>query len=224
MQRKAAFAVDEHYHIYNRGTDKRKIYQGPKDYQRFLVLLHLANNTETVHISNQLYQGRSLMELLTIKPLERLVAIGAYCLMPNHFHLLVREKTDNGITTFMKKLLTGYSMYFNKKYDRTGNLFQGCFKAEHVAADDYLKYLFAYIHLNPIKLIEPGWRDGGLKNKKRAEQFLANYAWSSFTEHCTDQGRPEAVLLERAGFPQYFQTAQDSLEELRLWLSIKDGP
>ena len=91
--------------------------------------------------------------------------------MPNHFHILVKEKIENGISKFMGKLTTGYSMYFNKRYDRTGSLFQGVFKSVHADSDEYLKYLFAYIHLNPIKLINPEWKENGIKDKNRANAF-----------------------------------------------------
>ena len=84
---------------------------------------------------------------------ETLVDIGIYCLVPNHFHLLIKEKTENGISEFVKKVATGYSMYFNKKYERTGSLFEGPFKAKRIDTDEYLKYIFSYIHLNRKQII-----------------------------------------------------------------------
>jgi len=75
--------------------------------------------------------------------------------MPNHYHILASAKADGGLTKFMQKLATGYSMYFNKKYDRTGTLFEGRFKAKHADSDEYLKYLFSYIHLNPVDRTRP---------------------------------------------------------------------
>src|SRR5690606_36166474 len=95
---------------------------------------------------------------------KTLVEIGAYCLMPNHFHILLKSKEDDGISKFMNKLGTSYSMYFNRRYERTGILFQGRYKAKHVESDEYLKYLFSYSHLNPIKIIDPSWKDRGLKD------------------------------------------------------------
>src|SRR5674476_643636 len=153
MRRKFQFSIGEYYHIYNRGTDKRSIFLESNDYNRFVLILHLCNNKNPVDISNLIREGLSFTELMNIEVEERLVDIGTYCLMPNHFHLLLREQQENGISLFMKKLLTAYSMYFNKKHNRTGGLFEGPFLARHADTDEYLKYLFSYIHLNPIKII-----------------------------------------------------------------------
>ena len=225
MRRQSDFAIDEYYHLYNRGTEKRDIFLKESDYERFLVLLHLANNTEVVHISNLTYQGRSLMKLLEIQVPERLVSLGAYCLMPNHFHLLVKEKMENGISLFMKKLLTGYSMFFNKKYERSGNLFQGRFRNQHADTDQYLKYLSAYIHLNPLKMMRTNWRNEisrSVLDMGKAIDFLGNYRYSSYAEHCTKQERPQAVLLDKSAFPEYFGTKQEALSDLSDF--IKVGP
>lgn len=114
---------------------------------------------------------------------EKLVNIGAYCLMPNHFHILVHEKSEGGISKFMLKLSTAYSMYFNKLNDRSGALFQGPFKAKHADNDEYLKYLFAYIHLNPLKIIDPNWRNYGAIDRSKAESYVKNYPYSSFGDY-----------------------------------------
>lgn len=228
MQRNLSFAVDEYYHIYNRGTEKREIFLEPRDYERFLVLLHLTNNTETIHISNLLgeqnQRGRSLMGLLKIQVPERLVSLGVYCLMPNHFHLLVRERVENGVSLFTKKLLTGYSMFFNKKYERNGTLFQGRFKSRHADSDRYLNYLFAYIHLNPLKLNFPEWKtkiSRSVLDKKM--EFLKKYPYSSFAEFTTNQERPQRIILDKAAFPDYFATKQDASDQLVSWLTELDS-
>ena len=141
--------------------------------------------------------------------------------MPNHFHLLVREKIENGISLFMKKLLTGYSMYFNKKYERTGALFEGRFKAQHADNDEYLKYLFAYIHLNPVKLIEPKWRETGIQNRPDAENYLKQYTYSSYPEYIK-QNRPFKKLLTTETFPNYFEDELSFQEMIKDWLTFKD--
>jgi len=151
MSRILPFSTGEYYHIYNRGTEKRDIFLDKADYLRFIVLLYISNNIEAVHISNLREQGKFLRDIINLERKETLVDIGTYCLMPNHFHLLIKEKRAGGISEFMKKISTGYSMYFNKRYERTGRLFEGTFKSVHADSDEYLKYLFAYIHLNPIK-------------------------------------------------------------------------
>lgn len=221
MARKFIFSLDEYYHLYNRGTEKRDIFMDDTDFLRFAVLLHIVNNTESVHVSNLLYPGRSLVELFTEPTIERLVDIGAYCQMPNHFHLLVRERREDGISLFMQKLLTAQTMYFNTKYDRTGTLFQGKFKARHVDSDPYLKYLFSYIHLNPVKLIDPRWKESGrARDLEMVKKFLRDYRHSSFLDYCANISRPQSIILNRGAFPEYFSTNVEHLNELYDWLAI----
>ena len=213
------FSIGEYYHIYNRGTEKRDIFLDKADYLRFIVLLYISNNTDIVHISNLINQGESLMKILNIDKQDTLVDIGAYCLMPNHFHILVKEKIENGISKFMGKLTTGYSMYFNKRYDRTGSLFQGVFKSVHADSDEYLKYLFAYIHLNPIKLINPEWKENGIKDKNRANAFLGKYSYSTYFDYSNNGNRTEARIINKNAFPEYFSSKKDFDDFINDWLS-----
>lgn len=221
MERKIVFSVGEYYHIYNRGTEKRDIFLDKADYLRFIVLLYISNNIDVVHISNLINQGESLMKILSTDKKDSLVDIGAYCLMPNHFHLLIKEKTENGISKFMGKLATGYSMYFNKRYDRTGALFQGVFKSVHADNDEYLKYLFAYIHLNPIKLIDPEWKENGIKDKNAASSFLKGYSYSSYLDYSEGDNRLEKKIINKKAFPEYFSDRKDFEYFISDWLSYK---
>ena len=150
-----------------------------------------------------------------------LVDIGAYCLMPNHFHLLVREKNEGGIQKFMLKLLTAYSMYFNKKNERSGSLFENRFRALHVDDDDYLRYLLAYIHLNPIKLIDPHWKENGIRNTREAKQYLAGYQHSSYLDY-TEGERYERAILNPEAFPKYFQTPNEFKDMVAWWLEFTE--
>lgn len=203
MSRNIHMAVDEYYHLYNRGTDKRIIFLDEKDYLRFQTLLYVCNNIETIHISN--FQDVPIEKLFSFSREDTLVNIGAYCLMPNHFHLLVKEKIEGGISLFMQKLSTAYTMYFNKKYDRTGSLFQGKFKAKHLDSENYLKYQFSYIHLNPISIIEHDWKDKKVINIKKAKDFLGTYKYSSYFEYLNKE-RFQKAILDRNSFPDYFST------------------
>lgn len=216
MERKFTFAVGEYYHIYNRGVDKRNIFTTSDDYIRFHKMLHVANGTKPV--SYKLIRG---LPLDKIDKGENFVAIGAYCVMPNHFHILAKEIVEGGMSTFMAKLSTGYSMYFNKKYDRTGSLFQGTFKATHVDNDEYLKYLFAYIHLNPVKLIESTWKETGIQDKKKAAKYLADYKHSSYADYM-GQDREEKLILTKKEFPEYFTDSKDFSEYISDWLNYAD--
>ncbi len=222
MRRNFAFSVDEFYHIYNRGTDKRVIFTDINDHNRFVLLLRLCNSATQVDISHKLREGLSFTELMTIDVSDRLVDIGAYCLMPNHFHLIVRENQEGGISRFMKKLLTAYSMYFNKKHKRTGGLFEGPFKAKHADTDEYLKYLFAYIHLNPVKIIDPEWKENGITDRGKAKEYLSEYGFSSYLDYMSDTKREEGVILSKQAFPEYFTDIKEFDEFINEWMDYQN--
>lgn len=108
-------------------------------------------------------------------------------------------------------------MYFNKKYKRTGKLFEGTFKSVHLSEDTQLKYLFSYIHLNPVKLIDPKWRDMGIKDYKKALSFLDTYSWSSYHDY-RERSRPEDKIISKKDFPDYFENQRMFNEEILEWL------
>ena len=219
MNRKVVFAPGEYYHLYNRGVDKRIIFTEKVDYQRFLALLYLCNTTESIRTPKDF--RAEYKDVFTTPRKEMLVDICAYCLMPNHFHLLIKEKSANGISLFMQKLTTAYTMYFNARHERSGALFQGVFKSQHALDDRYLKYLISYVHLNPVKLVESGWKAEGLKNKKRAEEFLENYEYSSYRDFNGLQ-RFENSIVSRGILPEYFDTPLSFKESMREWLAFNE--
>ncbi len=214
--RNIIFSEGEFYHIYSRGIEKRKIFLSDKDYKRFVYLLYTANSTEPVHLSN--YQGISLIDIPKGEPI---VDIIAWCTMPNHFHLILKERTENGISIFMKKLLTGYSMYFNVKEERKGKLFEGKFQAKHLDYDQYLKYEFTYVHLNPISLVDSGWKQKDIEDERKCKDFLDHYKYSSYLDY-SGVDRPEGKILNREAFPEYFETATDFKEMVEEWIDFKD--
>lgn len=175
--RKTPFAVDEWYHCYNRGIEKRIVYEDESDYRRFLEQLYLANNDIPLKRDDI---GMSNFEEILRIPLDNpVVAIGAFCLMPNHYHLLLKEIVEGGITLFMQKLGTAYTMYFNARYERTGNLFMKPFRSRYVDTDNYFQYLINYLHCNPAELYEPKWKTGDIKNMKMLTEKLVLYPYSS---------------------------------------------
>jgi putative transposase len=145
-------ATNEWYHCYNRGFEKMRVFKNNRDYERFLVALYLCNDTQRMHMREA--KGWNLQHILEENnktEREPLVDIGAYALMPNHIHLVIKQRVEGGIALFMQKVFTSYTMYFNKKYERTGSLFSGTFKSKHVPDDRYLKRLLPYVLLNPDK-------------------------------------------------------------------------
>ncbi|MEK7531414.1 MAG: transposase [Patescibacteria group bacterium] len=221
MARNFEFSFGEYYHLYNRGTEKREIFLEKRDYQRFLTLLYVCNSSKILHLSD--YPGSSMENICTINMGKKIVAIGAYCCMPNHFHILVKEISKKGISTFMQKLSTGYTMFFNKKYSRTGALFEGRFRAKHIGKDEHLEYLLSYIHLNPVKIMNPTWKENISFNPSNAKKFLSEYQASSYLDYC-GKNRKEGNILSRSEFPRYFSTAGDFEQFLESWLTVKVEP
>ena len=217
MSRNIIFSPLEYYHCYNRGTEKRKIFMDQKDYQRFIHLLFVCNSVNTIHLSD--YKEKSFAEIFEIDRDKNFVDIGAYCLMPNHFHLLLKEKEDGNISLFMQKLMTAYTMYFNKKYERTGSLFESRFRAQHIDEDNYLKYIFSYIHLNPLKLLDTNWKEKGFKNKTEVKKFLNKYVYSSYIDYANKE-RAQKIILNNESFPEYFPKKEDFEAEIFNWISI----
>lgn len=217
--RRIQFVEKEFYHIYNRGNSKQTIFHDEKDMDHFLQLLCIANKTkhfELRHVTDSVYIHKKETPL---------VAIGAYTLIPNHFHLLITPLADNGVSLFMQKLSTAYAMYYNKKYNRTGGLFEGKFKSRHIDNDNYLKYIFSYIHLNAVKFIDPTWKKNGLKNISKTIEYLRAYTYSSYIDflHEGDKNmeREESTIINLEPFPKYFPSNKTFEKEVISWLSLK---
>lgn len=206
--RKTVFATNNFYHIYNRGVDKRRIFEDKNDYFRFLKTLQILNNIKATYLdlrsSFKQEKNRSLAS--TNNPW---VKIHAFCLIPNHFHLLLEQVVDEGITKFLHKIGTAYTKYFNLKYERTGRLFEGTFKAILIDQEEYLLHLSRYIHLNPVELIEPKWEEKGVKNWTKIKKFLFDYKWSSYSIYVGERTwRTIEKLVYKKTIQSYFKSAQ----------------
>lgn len=135
------FINGEYYHIYSRGVDKRKVFLRYGHYRRFLSTIKTILNTGSA--TPRLIYNQSLA-------LNSKVEITCYCLMPNHYHLLLMQKADNGITEFMHKINTSYTKYINLNEKRSGRLFETTFKAKQIESDELFLHVCRYIHLNPV--------------------------------------------------------------------------
>jgi len=221
MKRKIVISTGEYYHVYNRGVEKRDIFIDHVDYRRFILLLNLFNEEKSVNvrdIKEKCYPRRPTLWMA--KSRESLTDIGAYCLMPNHFHFLIKETKEGGIRDFMHKLTTGYTMYFNKRYKRVGPLFQGTFKSEHANTDEYLKYLYSYIHLNPVKLIQPDWKEKGIGDLEKAKKFLRDYEYSSYLDY-HDPKIFSSEVINKKSFPEYFSSVNDCDQNIFDWMEFE---
>lgn len=218
------FYKDEIYHIVLRGIEDRRIFVDDNDYYRGIFSLYEFNNANPVEIRERraerarlkkdgaLGSATSLAEIEKIEAQRRdlLVDILVFCLMPNHIHFLVRPLKDNGVTIFMNKF-GGYATYFNQRYKRKGHLFQDRFKAVHIEDDDQLMIDFVYVHTNPVSLIEPGWKEKGIKDLQKVKKFIENYKWSSYADYLGGKNFPSLTnrdfmlsLLEGVGGCRHF--------------------
>lgn len=161
----ALFANSEFYHLYNRGVEKRSTFLSDHDRQRFLQTLSYYRFTNPPAKFSA--RNRPIFKIKTAGK-SVFVEIVCFCLMPNHFHLIVKQVEEYGITKFVSKVLNSYTKYFNTKHGRVGPLFQGSFKAKRIETEDMLIHLSRYIHLNP--LIDYLTKD------------LSTYMFSSFPE------------------------------------------
>lgn len=166
---------NEYYHVFNRGVDRRNIFLEEADYRRFLAILTEFNSFgRSENTTFNIQHGHR--DRISIKPLVEVID---YCLMPNHYHLILKQLESGGISEFMRKIGIGYTNYFNLKNDRSGVLFQGRTKFKHVGTDKYYQYLVEYVYLNPVDLVEPEWKKVGIKDYQKVLRFLEKYPWSS---------------------------------------------
>lgn len=212
-------------HTLNRGVDKRVIFLDDQDKFRFVHDLFEFNDEEWVNTTFYRFNKFNDIASRNIKrrPRKLLVDIHAFCLMPNHYHLLLSPRIEGGIPLFMKKLNMGYAKYFNEKYDRSGALFEGRYKSVLVTKEAHFIHLPYYIHFNPLDLEMPGWRDGEIKNYKAAIGFLENYRWSSHLDYLGKKNFPSVtnreLLLEFfGGHKEYRKRIEEWLHDIDLEL------
>jgi putative transposase len=228
-KRKTPFVKGEYYHLYNRGNSKQRIFLDEFDYKHFIKLLYICNSKNNFKFRDNIVDIK--IDAFEFEREKLVVSIGAWVLMPNHFHIYLimnshmsdmwEREGKNAISEFMRKLQTAYVKYFNAKYNRTGGLFEGAFKSVHIENDNQAKYLFSYIHLNPVKLIQRDWKEEGIKDEDKTLEFLSEYKWSSFLDF-RGISRLENKILNLEDFPDYFSKNENFNKEILEWLGHKD--
>ena len=178
--RNESFKIGEWYHCYNHSIDGRIAYEDPQDYIRFLELLYLANDESPLRREDR--GVRPFEEILALPRDKPLVTIAAFCLMPSRFDLVVKEVVEGGITTFMRKLGTAYTLYFNSRHTRRGNLFLKPFRSRHMPVTHSLQQLISYVHASPAVLYEPQWK-ASVPTRAHARQTLPSYLRIYFLRH-----------------------------------------
>lgn len=212
--RKVELAVGEYYHIYNRGVDKRIIFSDDYDVERFVLSMIEFNVIEPIgSIYEKRFSDKKLGRETSKKDEteeQKLVDVVAYCLNPNHFHLLLKQTSDGGISEFMKRLSGGYTKYYNHKYERSGVLLQGVFRAIHVNSNEYLLHVSAYVNLNN--------RVHRLDNQLGRETSKLVKSRSSWQEYMRKEANlkmsfcaKDAILKQFRSIGEYRQFAENSL-------------
>ena len=218
---KPQLAEDEIYHIYNRGIDGKIVFPKNEYYERFVQGLGLFNTTDPVNIKDMIVNSSNPGIRSQARGGERLVDVGLFNLRPTHYHLLLRQIVPNGISLFMQKIGTGFTTFYNLKNKRSGPLFQGAFRARLADKDRYLKHLFAYIALNSLDADMSEWRDGGITDRKKAEELLINARWSSFGSLFKNDKRFNGVVNE--DFIEEFFDSHSELKEFVLSWGVAEA-
>ncbi len=180
----------EFWHLIGRGVDKRDIVLDDKDRVRFIHDLYVFNDANPT--PNFILPGRHESN----RRRERLIDIHAFCLMKNHYHLLVSQRIEGGISLFMRKLNMGYTKYFNEKYKRSGALWQGKYRKALIERDAHFLYIPFYIHLNPLDYVAPEWRRGEVRDAHKALQTLLDYRWSSHLDYLGIRNFPSILRFD----------------------------
>jgi len=194
--RKIIFANGQFYHLFNRGVEKRPVFTNKWEFNRALDTIHFYQfQKPPLRYSKYLALNEKDKKVFleNLNKSEKLVVLIAFCLMPNHFHLLVKQIKEGGISKFMANFTNSYTKYFNTKYQRVGPLFQGLFKAVRVESDEQLIHLSRYIHLNPVTgfLVKP--------------KELKNYKWSSYPDYLKDINWEQKEVLNFFKSPKDYE-------------------
>src|SRR3989338_4613367 len=204
------FAIGEYYHIYNRGVEKRVIFENQKDWDRFLTCMTVFNTKHPVGSLHEFTLARNKSgKSKTNKQECPLVHFICFCINPNHFHFILKEIVDGGISEFMNRLSGGYTMYFNERYNRSGVLFQGRFKSKHINTNAYLLHLSAYVNLN----FRVHKNFGGSTSKSRWEEYCGDKTkmLPELSPHC----HKDIILGQFKNKKEYERFALSSLEEIK---------
>lgn len=221
------FEVGGIYHVLNRGVDKRDIFMNNQDYSRFILGLYHFNDENPTDIWTDLLspqkEAQKKRNPTTIRAFDKkdrkqIIELLAFALMPNHYHLIIKEIKKGGVIDFMRKL-GGYSTYFNKQHNRMGVLFQGRYKSVPVKDDRQLMTVFNYVHTNPVALKEPQWKNFKVKNHKTALQWLEDYKWSSYNDYIGNPIFPE--VTSRRFFMEYYGGEEHCKQVINDWVGFK---
>ncbi|MEI6528202.1 MAG: transposase [bacterium] len=194
-------------YIYNRGINKDEIFINNYDKERFLICLYKFNNVD------KSIRDRSKEFFNDPYPQKKLVEILKWTLMPNQYHLILKEKVPGGITEFIRRLSNGYTRYFNINHNKKGYLFEGRTQMVKLETKEQFLYLPLYVDLAPLDQYYPNWRKIGVHNPEKALELLADYDWSSFYDYSHDEPRDYRQIINKQAFFDSFRTTQQKYRE-----------
>lgn len=210
--------MNEFYHALNRGVDKKVIFPQDKDYFRFVHNLAEFNDKNWVSHSNTRLSHEFIDIESRKKQKELLVELYGFCLMDNHYHLLLSPLEQDAMSTYLHKVNMGFSKYFNTKYDRSGTLFQGRYKSVLIESEKQFSHILLYIHLNPLDYFMPEWRKRSLNGREvdKCLKYLESFRWSSHLDYL-GKGRFFG-LDQKSHFLNYYNGVDGYLDALVNWL------
>ena len=226
--RKEQFTNHQIYHITLRGIDDNVIFKDRDDYFRGIFSIYEFNNSKPTTIRqrreaiNRFKKNRGRASAVAmVDKRDKIVEILVFCFMPNHIHLLLKQSKEKGLHNFMVKLGSGYGRYFNQKYQRKGYVFQNRFHSVRIKDNDQLMTVVNYIHLNPVSLIEPNWKEVGIKKHsvKEVMGFLKKYKWSSLLDYTGINNFPS--ITERKFILDLMGGEKGLIDNMKVWISHK---
>lgn len=205
--RRVPLAPGEYYHVVNRGISKQKLFLDTRDYARFLFLiLYLQSPMVFTNIGRYVssFVKHRMFNISEDDQREindtRIIYLHAFCIMPNHFHLILSEVEEGGISRYLQRIQNGYGKYFNTRYTKNGHVFQGSFRSVHMSSNEQLLHTSAYIHKNPCFIIPKG-------------QGVEKYQWSSYADYVQENRWQK--LLDPSIILDQFKTKKEYYDFVR---------
>lgn len=206
--------TDEIYHVFNKGIASQPVFTNKSDYQRgensLIYYKHAAPPVKYSRLFSLYKDDRNDLLKQLEKEKNNLIDLIAYCFMPNHFHLLLKQLVDNGISQYLSNFTNSYTRYFNTKYERSGPIFQGKFKAVHIESNEQLLHVSRYIHLNPYS-----------SSVISSIEQLKIYPYSSLAKLSTSKVESTLILDQFKNIGEYYQFVIDNADYQKQLQAIK---
>lgn|SRR3989338_2185550 len=215
--REPAIVTGEYYHVFNRGVKKEPIFEDHNDFRRFYQSLYLFNNANFERPGRREIDRETILAAHEAYLYDRdpYVKILSFCLIPNHFHLMIQQVKEGGAAKFFHKLLKGFAQYFNRRHGQSGHVFEGAYEAVHIANEAHFIHVPRYIHLNALDMTNLDWRNGKIADWQAADTYLDSYQWSSHSLY--KSGNQELPVVDEETASQFFKNSNEYKKFLKSW-------